>query len=150
MRFRSMLFVGLITACGGSESAIEPPTSYADVSGQYSGTITASSLGLALNATFSITVAQKGGALSGSDAIVGTFNETPTSATGSFTGSIAAGNNPSVYVVSTTAGCPALHAEYSGSFDAANRRLTMTGPVYVTNPGCSIAATYELTLTLTK
>jgi hypothetical protein len=145
-----MLFVGLMTACGGSESSTEPPSSYADVSGQYSGKITASTLGLLFDATFSITIAQKGGALSGFDAIVGTLNETPTSRTGTFTGSIAAGNNPSVYVVSTIAGCPALRPEYSGSFDVANRRLTMTGPLYVTNPDCSIAVTYALTLDLTK
>ena len=151
MRLRSILLTALIVGCGGGDSATGPSSSYADISGHYSGTIYASSQSVPLNATFSLTITQSGGAISGTDAVVGTLNQNiPVSGTGTFTGTVATGNNPSVNVTTTIAGCPALHPQYSGSYDVANRRLTMTGPMYITNQDCSIALTYSLTLILTK
>jgi hypothetical protein len=152
MRIRSILILALIVACGGGDSGTTGPSStYADISGKYSGTISATAQSVPLNGTFSITIAQNGGSISGTNAVVGTVNQNiPVYGAGTFTGSVAGGNNPSVNVTTADPECPALHAQYSGSYDVANRRLTMTGPMYITNQDCSIALTYTLTLILTK
>jgi hypothetical protein len=149
MRFRLVILAALIVACGG-ESTTSPSGSYADISGSFSGPIAFTSQGVTLNATMSLTITQSGGSISGTDALVGTVNGIPASGTGTFTGTVAAGSNPSVNVTTSSADCPALHSQYSGSYDSANRRLTMTGPLYITNPDCSVALTYPLTLILNK
>jgi hypothetical protein len=149
MRTRFVILAVLLAACGG-ESTTSPTGNYADISGSYSGPIAGTSQGVALNMMFSLTIAQNGGSISGTEAVVGTVNGIPGSGTGTFTGTIAAGNNPSVNLTATDSDCPAYRETYSGTYDSANHRLTMTGPFPIFNPDCSVAFTASLTLILTK
>jgi len=149
MRPSFVILAVLLVACG-ADSATSPAGSYADISGSYSGPISGTSQGVTLSATLSLTIAQNGGSVSGTEAVVGTLNGTPGSGTGTFTGTIAPGNNPSVNLAVTDSDCPAFHQSYSGAYDSANHRLTMTGPFPIFNPDCSVALTYSLTLILSK
>lgn len=143
-----VLAVVLLTAC---ESSTAPSASYGDLSGTYTGVMTGMSQGVALDGAFSLTISQNGGSLSGTDAVVGTLDQdVPVSGTGTLSGTIAAGHNPSVNIVATESGCPNVHSTYSGSYDTANRRLTLTGPLYVTYDDCSIALTYQMTFILNR
>lgn len=149
MRPRFLVLALLIAACGG-ESTTSPTGGYADISGSFSGPIGGTSQGLTINMMMSLTISQNGSSISGTDAVVGTVNGIPGSGTDTFTGTIAPGNNPSVNVTTSNPECPALHESYSGSYDSANHRLTMTGPFYIFYSDCSIAATLPLTLVLSK
>jgi len=137
----------LILACGCSDTT--GPT-YADVSGVYMGTISGTSQGYDLDATLRLTIHQNGREISGFDYVVGTVGGVATSATGTFNGTVASGNNPSVWVVSTNQECPTVHFLFSGSYDSANRRLTMTGELYPVSQDCLRPVTYSLTLVLSK
>lgn len=149
MRSRLVILAVLIVACG-SDSTTSPTGGYADISGSFAGPISGTSQGVTLDATISLTITQSGGSFSGTEAVVGTLNGIPGSGTGTFTGTIAPGNNPSVNLTVLDADCPAYHEPYSGTYDSANRRLTMTGPFPVFNPDCSVALVYTLTLVLSK
>lgn len=144
-------FVTLAVFLAACESPTSPGRTYADVSGNYTGVILGTSQGVSLNATFSLTIAQNGSSLSGTDAIVGSLNQSvPVSGAGTFTGTIESGTNPSVNIVAGGGDCPNTQSRYSGSYDTANHRLTITGPLYITNSDCSIALAYQLTLVLSK
>jgi hypothetical protein len=151
MRLKS-LSVGLaalaMLGCSSGDTMTAPP-SYADVSGSFAGPISGTSQGIAMSATFSVTIAQSGSSISGTDAIAGTLNvTTPFTGSGTFTGTIASGNNPSVSI----SGGPAcgLPQNYSGTYDSANHRLTITGPFYVFNQSCAVVFSATLTLVLSK
>jgi len=137
----------LILACGCSDTT--GPT-YADVSGVYTGPISGTSQGYDLNATLRLTIHQNGREISGFDYVVGTVGGVATSATGTFTGEVLGGRNPSVWVVSSNQECPMVHFLFTGSYDSANRRLTMAGPLYPVNQDCLIPVTFSLTLVLSK
>jgi hypothetical protein len=146
MRY-GMVVVGLlIPACGGDVTS----TTYADVSGTFAGPISGTSQGSTLSATLTLTVVQNGASLSGTHRIAGTINGTAISGTTIFAGEVTSGSNPSVDVMTNVQNCPTVHATYSGSYDSANRRLTMTGPLDVLDADCSVILTFSLTLVLTK
>jgi len=147
MRYVPAVLGFLIVACGGGDTT---GSSYADISGSFAGPISGESQGYVLGATLTLTIVQNGASISGTDAIVGTFDGASISGTGTFTGQIASGNNPSVNVTTSVQGCPTVHATYSGSYSSANHSLTMGGPLYILNNDCSIALTYSLTLVLNK
>ena len=146
--FSVLLAVLAVLGCGSSDAMTAP--SYADVSGSFAGPISGTSQGVVLSANVVLTITQTSGTLSGSYALTGTANGTAISGTGTMSGTVAPGNNPSVNLNVVIAGCPAVQNSYSGSYDSANRRLTITGPLYLLNANCTIAVTYQLTLVLGK
>jgi hypothetical protein len=71
--------------------------------------------------------------------------------TGSITGTIAAGSNPSVNLTVRTGECPNYQAHFSGAYDSANRRLTISGPVdFFAANTCTVVLTYPSTIILTR
>jgi len=103
----------------------------------------------------SLTISQSSGSVSGTYSSSGILSEgnqgSQFSGTGTFTGTIASGNNPSVNIVVSVPGCPNYHATFSGSYDSANRRLTITGPFDFFNNGtCTVGLTFTETLILTN
>lgn len=157
MRYRQSLIPSvclfLTAACGGN--ATGPSTTYESIAGSYSGAMVGLSQGVALNATFSLTITQSAGSTSGSWALQGNLNDGVQTAgvqgTGTMTGSVAAGNNPSVNFVIRTGACPNYQANFSGAYDGANRRLTITGPVDVfANNSCNVVLSYQTTIILNR
>jgi hypothetical protein len=113
------------------------------------------SQGIALNATFRFTISQNQGELTGTFGLSGTLNNGVSSldvaSTGPLTGSIAAGNNPSVNITVRNPACPSYRATFSGAYDVSNRRLTIVGPVeFLADNSCSVALSYPSTIILTR
>ena len=148
MRYGLMATAILLAACSSGADSTAP--TYDDVSGSFAGPISGTSQGVTLNANVVLTITQASGTLSGSYALTGIANGTQISGTGTISGTVTSGNNPSVNLHVVIAGCPSVQNPYSGSYDSANRRLTITGPLYLLNSNCTIAVTYQLTLVLSK
>ena len=148
--FPSMIILGFLTACGSDVAA---PT-FEDISGTYTGQMSGISQGVALSALFSVTLTQNQGELSGSWALQGVlsddFGSAPTQGTGPLTGTIGSGNNPSVNVTVRTGSCPNYSAPFSGTYDSANRRLTITGPVEILTETCAVLLTYSAVMVLVR
>ncbi len=113
------------------------------------------SQGVALDAIFSLTIVQTGGNVTGSWALQGTLFDGVQSAsvqgTGNLSGTVAAGTNPSVNLTIRTGSCPNYQANFSGAFDSANQRLTISGPVEFFAPNsCNVALTYQGTIILNR
>jgi len=148
----TLLLVG-VTSCGGDGAG--PSSSFESIAGSYSGALTGLSQGVALNANFSLTITQNSGSTSGSWALQGTLNDgfdiLNVQGTGTLTGTVAAGNNPSVNIAIRTPACPNYQANFSGAYDSANRRLTITGPVeFFANNSCNVALSYQGTIILNR
>ncbi len=155
---RAVLIAGVglaVLACSSnSATGTNATPTYADISGSFSGPVTGTSQGYTLSQTLSLTIAQSDGSLSGTYSAVGTLSlGTQSSAftsTGTFTGTIASGNNPSVNIVVPGGDCPGS-SQFSGSYDSANHRLTITGPFSFTSAGtCTVVVTFQVTLILNK
>lgn len=146
------LLSAVFLACGGGDST--GPAAYENVAGTYDGDLIGVSQGVALSATFSITLTQNGGSLGGSYAITGTlydgFVYVDIAGTGTLTGNVASGNNPSVNLTVRPGSCPTRTATFSGTYDSANRRLTMTGPVQIFDAQCVVFLTYHTTFVLER
>ncbi len=151
----SVLVLG-IAACGSNDGSggggTGPSPTYESVAGNYAGVMSGLSQGIALNANFALTLTQNAATLGGSYGISGTLNDgvssVSISGTGTVSGSIASGANPSVNITVHPVGCPNLPAQFSGAYDSANHRLTMTGPVQMFDAGCSVFLTYQITFIL--
>jgi hypothetical protein len=148
----SALVIGS-AACGGN--ATGPSTTYDSIAGSYSGAMAGTSQGIALSSTFSLTITQNGGTTGGSWALQGTLNDgfqiVNVQGTGTLTGTIASGNNPSVNLAVRTGGCPSYQANFSGAYDSANHRLTITGPVeFFAANTCNVVLTYQATIILIR
>lgn len=148
------IIASLLSSCGG-DSGTGPTPSYNSIAGSYSGAMIGNSQGVALAATFSLTIAQNQGSTSGTWALTGTLNDgvssLPVSGTGTMTGTVAAGNNPSVNLVIKTSLCPAYQAQFSKAFDTANQRLTISGPVeFFANNSCNVVLSYNTTIILNR
>jgi hypothetical protein len=157
MRMRTTLILPLmlfgIAACGG-DSPTEP-AAYQSIAGSYAGVMVGVSQGVTANTQFSLTIAQSSGSLSGTYAINGTLsdgvNQVNVQGTGPMTGTIAAGNNPSVNLTVRVPACPSYSAHFSGAYDSANRRLTITGPVEFFQSGtCTVGLSYATTIILNR
>ena len=152
MRIRTFVFAVVASlgaaACGGSDSTAPAPT-YQSIAGTYSGPMTGVDQGVLLTATITVTVTQNAGSLGGSYGLSGILNDGVNQVSilgsGTLSGTIAAGSNPSVNV--TVAGvCPGRSAQFSGAYDSANSRLTLTGPVQIFAADCSaVLLTYQTT-----
>ena len=128
---------------------------YDTIAGTYSGAMVGLSQGVGLNSIFSLTMNQNAGAISGSYGLSGTLSDGVTSVqvagTGTLTGSIAQGSNPSVNLTIRTGACPNYTANFSGAYDSANHRLTITGPVeFFANNSCTVVLSYVGTIILNR
>ncbi len=119
----------ILTGCGG-DSPTDAIT-YENIAGTYTGTLSEVTEGITLTA-FSLTIVQSDGNLTGSYSIEGTledsFRQLPMHGPGNVSGTIALGQNPSV-IINLLPGppCGNVQDRFSGAYDSANRRITMTG-----------------------
>lgn len=147
------LLLAASVACSGDSTG--PGVTYESIAGSYNGVLVGLAQGVALDATFSLTLTQTSGSLSGSWALQGIlddgFDTFLAQGTGTITGTIAGGTNPSVNLTVRTGSCPNYQAHFSGAYDTANRRLTISGPVdfFATNT-CTVVLTYQSTIILTR
>lgn len=155
MRRSSWWLIGmLLVGCGGDDGT-GPSTNFESLAGSYSGAMAGISQGVTLGATFSLTIGQSRGDLTGTWALQGTlsdgFESVDVQGTGTLSGSVASGGNPSVNMVIRTALCPNYQASFSGAYDSANRRLTITGPVeFFAQNSCNVVLSYQGTLILNR
>lgn len=156
MRVASWLaavMVAGIVGCGGAD-AVAPTPFFESIAASYAGTLSGTSEGVALVADFGITITQSDGTLSGSYSMSGLVSDggTPVAVqgTGALAGTIAEGHNPSVNFTVTPGGCPNRPASFSGTYDSANNRLTVVGPVQLFNQACNVVLTYPMTIVLTR
>jgi hypothetical protein len=138
--------------CGGGDVTA---TTYANISGSFAGPVTGTSQGVTMNVTLSVTIIQSGGSLGGSYAISGTLNDggqvTQVSGTGTLTGTVASGNNPSVNITVDSPACPNYSALFSGAYDTANQRLTITGPIqFLDEHTCNVLLTFQSTIIMSR
>lgn len=151
---RSVLCVvgAAAVACGGDSAT--GVSQFESIAGSYAGPITGLSQGYHLDASVSVTLNQTAGEVSGSYGISGVvsdgFTSNGTVGSGIISGNVQSGNNPSVVLAVTSADCPNVSAIFSGAYDSVNRRLTISGPVYLFNDFCGIDLTYQTTLILSK
>lgn len=138
-------------ACGG-DNGTGPSPSYANIAGTYVGSMIGVSQGIGLGASFSLTLTQNAATIGGSYGLTGTLtdgvSEVDIAGTGTITGMIASGNNPSVNITVHSGDCPARSSNFSGAYDSANHRLTLTGPVEVFTVDCGVFRTYQTTFIL--
>jgi hypothetical protein len=143
----------LLAACG-SDGTGPGDVTYENVGGSYAGVMSGTSQGVALVADFSLTLNQNDEDLSGSYALSGTLSDgvqtLDVAGTGVLDGTVGAGSNPSVNVAVTPALCPTRTAQFSGTYDSANRRITLVGPVQFFDGACSVVLTYQMTIILTR
>lgn len=139
--------------CGG-DSATAPATRYDTVAGSYGGPMIGITQGVALNSLFSLTVTQNAGTLGGTYGLSGTLNNgiaaVDVAGTGTITGTIESGTNPSVNFTVRPGFCPSRTAQFSGTYDSTNHRMTMTGPVQFFDQACSVVLTYQMTFILNR
>lgn len=142
----------VLGACGGGDTTA-PPT-YANIAGTYNGTITGLTQGVTLNSIFTLTISQNGGVTSGTFGISGTLFDGVTTVqiagTGTLTGTIASGNNPSVNFTIKSGSCPNYQANFSGAYDSVNSRITITGPVDILDSNCAVFLSYPTTIILNR
>jgi hypothetical protein len=153
MRLSSILslFTLFVTAaCAGDSTGPQ----YNDISGTYAGLMSGVSQGVALQGTFSLTITQDRGALGGSYAMQATLNNgsviVPVQGTGALSGTVAAGSNPSVNLTVTPGLCPSRGGQFSGTYDTANRRLNLLGPVHIYDTSCTPVLTYQMNFVLNR
>lgn len=148
------LIVMLFTTAACGDDATGPSVSYDSIAGNYSGFLTGVSQGVVMDATFTLTIQQDKGTVSGSYGLVGTLNDgiyyVNVQGTGALQGTAASGNNPSVNIAVTPGFCPDRTASFSGSYDSANRRLTLTGPVQFFDENCLVVLSYSTTVILNR
>lgn len=147
--------LGASVACGGDDGdTTGPSTSYENIAGTYSGIVVGISQGITLDAIFSLTLTQSRGTLGGSYGLTGTLSDgvetVGIQGTGTITGTIAAGENPSVNVTARSGTCPNVQSPFSGVYDSANRRITVNGSVRIVNASCQVVLTYTGTIILAR
>jgi len=156
MRLRGLLLAAgilLATGCGsdstGPNGGSEP--TYENIADTYVGVLAGNAQGIVLEASFSITIQQSAGDLTGSWSMTGTLNDgviiVPIQGTGSLTGTINSGQNPSLSITTRSATCPNLESSFSGSYDSVNRIITISGPIQIVDD-CVPVITYQSTIVL--
>jgi hypothetical protein len=110
--------------------------------------------GVQLNATFSLTISQSGGTLSGSWSLAGNLTDgvvvLPVGGSGTITGTIAPGTNPSINVTIRTPQCPNVQENFSGSLDSANDIITLSGPIHWFDDDCTILLSWPTVVILSR
>jgi hypothetical protein len=74
----------------------------------------------------------------------------PVQGTGSLSGTIGAGTNPSVNITFRLGGCPNYSAAFSGAYDTSNQKLTLSGPVDIVDQNCTVQIRYNSTIILSR
>lgn len=150
----SLVLVGTLWGCGSDATGPGQQPTYESIFGTYAGVMAGQTQGVVLEGMFSLSVGQTGGDLSGSWSTSGTLSDgvsqVAIQGTGNLTGTIAAGHNPSVDITATSPSCPSVKADYSGSYDSNNSKITLSGPFHVTDQDCNIVLTYNMTLVLSR
>ena len=145
----AVVLVLVSSGCGDSSTA--PGASHEQISGTYRGELAGIQQGVALVADFSVTITQSQGDLGGSWSMAGEltdgFDYADIQGTGALTGTIGTGQNPSVNLTLRGA-CPNYEARFSGSYDAANRLITLSGPVDVLAQNCTVLLSYPMVIIL--
>lgn len=158
MRINRALFstglLFLLAACGG-DSPTAPAQHFESIAGDYAGQMVGVSQGVALDAVFALSISQTTGNATGNYTLSGTLDDgvdqLSVAGAGQLSGTVAPGSNPSVNLVIKVPGCPNYQANFSGSYDSANRRLTITGPVeFFQYNTCTVALSYQTTIVLTR
>lgn len=155
IRHPAVLVVALLGACGGDDGIGHtfPFPTFEKIAGSYTGALAGTTQGIALAATISLTITQDESYLSGSYAITGTLNDgvsvVAVQETGSFTGAIETGNNPSVAITLVNQ-CPNYSARFSGWLDSLHNQLTFSGPVDILLDDCTIFLTYQFAMLLRR
>ena len=158
-RLLVLVLCGLLVSCGGdspSEPAIAsgPANTYESIAGTYTGALMSVSQGVTLSANFSLTLVQTVGSLSGSFRLTGTLDDGIIQASvlgsGTVTGTVDPGSNPSVSVTMTPEGCPDAAVTWSGAYTSANGLLTISGVANIFDAACVVFLTYEGTMILDR
>lgn len=140
--------------CGGDGNDGTGPTTYENISGTYAGVVAGTTQGIVLNATFTLTITQSQGTLGGSSSISGTLSDgidtVPVQGSGTISGTIASGNNPSVNITATSGICPNVKNTFSGAYDSTNRKITLSGSLKVFDGACQVLLTYSGTMILSR
>lgn len=152
-RITTLILFATLVACGGDSTG--PGQTHESIAGSYAGILVGVSQGVALDATFSLTITQTAGDLQGSWALQGTlddgFDLYDVQGTGTINGAINPGNNPSVNMTIRTGFCPNYQAHFSGAYDSANRRITISGPVeFFASNSCTVVLSFPATIILTR
>jgi hypothetical protein len=160
VRLLSLALVSsVLSACGGDSAtgpgSNPPAPTFENIADTYAGILVGIAQGIALDGTFSVTITQSAGTLSGSWSISGTLTDATGSVfiqgTGSLSGTINSGQNPSVNITITTGLCPNYQAVFSGAYDSTNRRLTLSGPIDILDlNSCNVLLTYPSTIILIR
>jgi hypothetical protein len=143
-----------VASVGCSDASGPSEASYANIAGAYAGVMAGTTQGVALEAAFTITLTQNQGSISGSYSMSGDVTDgqliVDVLGTGTVTGTISDGSNPSVNLTLRTGFCPSYTAPFTGTYDSANARLTLTGPVDILADDCTVALRYPMVLILTR
>ena len=158
MQSSKLVAVGLallLAACGSDSTGPDGndgPT-FENIAGTYAGVVAGTAQGFAVNGTFGVTITQSSGNLSGAWTMTGSSCGpdicAPLEGTGSLTGTINSGQNPSVNItftggitVASQGPCPDHQAVFSGAYDGTNRTLTLSGPIDILDASCNVIRTY--------
>ena len=148
----SASFIGL--ACGGDDNGTptDPGPTYENIAGTYAGAIAGISQGITLNATFTLTITQSGGTLGGSSSIAGTLTDgvdvVQVQGSGTISGTIGSGDNPSVSITSTSGVCQNVSTSWSGTYDSTNHVITLNGSLPILDASCQTVLSYSGTIIL--
>ncbi len=69
---------------------------------------------------------------------------------GTSTGTIASGQNPSINITFTSGVCPNHQSAFSGTLDSANDLITLSGPVDILDRNCVVFLTYASIILLSR
>jgi hypothetical protein len=107
-----------------------------------------------MDGRFTLILQQSGGSLSGSHQITGTLTQASgrvdLEGSGTLTGTVASGSNPSVSFTVRSGPCPSLTSDWSGSYASATGILTVTGTIHVITSTCVVLLTFPQTLVLRR
>lgn len=140
-------------ACSGDSTG--PSSRFENVAGSYAGNTSSTSQGVRLSATFSVTMTQSSSSMSGIWGLQGVLdnglNTAVVAGNGPMSGTVSSGKNPSVTVVVRSTACPNYQGTFSGSYDSATGRLTLSGPIdfFGTN-SCNVVLSYQSTIVMSR
>ena len=145
----------VLAGCGGdSGTGPAPAPTFENIAGTYAGVLVGISQGVAMEAIFSLTITQSSGNLSGSWSLAGTLNDgvivVDIIGSGTLSGTIASGQNPSVNITFTNGLCPNHQDTFSGTFDSANNVITLNGPIDILDENCAVFLSYPSVIILTR
>ncbi|HRP07443.1 MAG TPA: hypothetical protein PLL69_03055 [Gemmatimonadales bacterium] len=142
----------LLSACGG-DGGTGPSKTYESVAGNYGGSISGVSQGVALDLDIAFTIQQNGTSFTGtytsSGLITDGIDVVQLAGNGTISGTVAAGTNPSVSLTARDPACPNVPDQFTGTLSSANRKLTLSGSLHLLDVDCSVLATFPTTLVLT-